>query len=418
LDWPDPSTAFPLGDGYFATATDTPSTVDELCAAITLRTAQGLAVYPQGGATSLDYGTPPRRPGAAIITRSLNHVIDYPAADMTITIEAGMTLAALQSVLAQQGQRLPLDAPQVEQATLGGIYATNSCGPRRYGWGRPRDLIIGVSFVTAAGRVVKGGGRVVKNVAGYDFPKLLTGSMGSLGVIVQMTLKVRPIPESYAFALVPFTRANDVAAALEALNTSGTRPVALELLNRPAAVHSDDPLRGAAEDWLLVIGFEGNTTEVSWQLDQLGKEHGSRKALYRDGEAGSSGLWSQLAEFPARSFGPVSFVANLRPSDVVDFAVQLDAARWAVQCHAGNGIVRAHLLSGVDLANLEPELAALRTAAVRSGGNLILARCPTEWKARLPVWGAPRADWPLMEQLHAAVDPDGVMNPGRFVGTI
>ena len=155
----------------------------------------------------------PGRPGVAIDTRSLGRVIDYPHADMTITVEAGITAAALRAVLAEQNQRLLIDVPQADRATLGGVFATNTSGPRRFGLGRPRDQIIGVSFVTSEGVVVKGGGRVVKNVAGYDFPKLLTGSMGTLGIITQMTLKVRPMPEASAIVWVPFDQPGDRSAA-------------------------------------------------------------------------------------------------------------------------------------------------------------------------------------------------------------
>src|SRR5262249_18731414 len=159
----------------------------------------------------------------------------YPFADMTITVQAGMTLSALRAILAEQHQRVLIDAPDPDRATLGGIYATNTAGPRRYGAGRPRDQIIGVSFVTSDGNIVKGGGRVVKNVAGYDFPKLLTGSMGPLGIISQVTLKVRPIPEASVIAWVPFAAPTRLAAALDQLNTSGTRPIALDLLNHSGA---------------------------------------------------------------------------------------------------------------------------------------------------------------------------------------
>ena len=163
--------------------------------------------------------------------RAISRLIDYPFADMTITVEAGMTLSALRAILAEQHQRVLVDAPDPERATLGGIYATNTSGPRRFAAGRPRDQIIGVSFVTSEGVVVKGGGRVVKNVAGYDFPKLLTGSMGTLGIITQLTLKVRPIPEASALVWVPFWNPKSLADTLDQLNTSGTRPVALEFLN-------------------------------------------------------------------------------------------------------------------------------------------------------------------------------------------
>src|SRR5262249_36061141 len=159
----------------------------------------------------------------AIDTTAICRLIDYPFADMTITAEAGMTLAALSEILASKQQRLLVEAPFPERATLGGIYATNTSGPRRFGAGRPRDQIIGVSFVTSDGTVVKGGGRVVKNVAGYDLPKLLTGSMGTLGIITQLTLKVRPIPEKSAIVWASFRSARAASEALDSLNVSDTR---------------------------------------------------------------------------------------------------------------------------------------------------------------------------------------------------
>ena len=215
-----PPTGGPIGDGRSALAEFRPLDVDRLCELVRDQVAAGHAIYPRGGGTAMDYGGIPSRPGVAVDTRSLDRLIDYPFADMTITVQAGMTLSALRAILAEQHQRLLVDAPIPDRATLGGIYATNTTGSRRFGTGRPRDQIIGVSFVTSEGAVVKGGGRVVKNVAGYDFPKLLTGSMGTLGIIVQLTLKVRPIPEASAIAWVPLTGPIAAAELLDRLNTS------------------------------------------------------------------------------------------------------------------------------------------------------------------------------------------------------
>src|SRR5262249_35551074 len=132
LTWPDDPSGGLLGDGRFATATERPETVEALCQVVRERVAQGLAIYPQAGGTALDYGGTPRAPGVAVNTRALNRVIEYPAADMTITVEAGITMAALRAVLAEQHQRLLIDAPLPDRATLGGVFATNTCGPRRF----------------------------------------------------------------------------------------------------------------------------------------------------------------------------------------------------------------------------------------------------------------------------------------------
>jgi glycolate oxidase FAD binding subunit len=379
--------------------------------------ALGRAIYPQGGKTALEYGGIPARPGVAVLTTALCRLIDYPFADMTITVEAGITLSALRAILAEHNQRVLIDAPFPDRATLGGIYATNASGPRRYGAGRPRDQIIGISFVTSQGIAVKGGGRVVKNVAGYDFPKLLTGSMGALGIITQVTLKVRPNPEASAIAWVTFGKWEDVALALEALNTSGTRPIALELLNAPAAraLARTVNLRGA--NAVLAIGYEDNESAVRWQVDRLQAELRGSDLTILDG-AGALPLWRAVTEFQGAEPGPVSVVANVRPSSVVSFVAGLDPQRWLAQAHAGTGIVRAHALGDWTGEWMSDQIERLRRTAVADGGNLIVSRAPTPWKERLRVWGEPRGDWAIGERVKAALDPHGAMNPGRFVGTI
>lgn len=416
MSWPIGATAFPLGDQRYAHDGVRPASVPELQEAVRAAVARGDAIYPQGGRTSLDYGGPPGRPGVAVDLRALDRVIDYPAADMTITVEAGITLASLQSALASEGQWLTLEAPHADEATLGGIYATNTCGPRRFGLGRPRDQIIGVSFVTSDGEVVKGGGRVVKNVAGYDFPKLLTGSLGTLGIITQMTLRVRPRPETSALALIQLHGPTVVSAALGRLNTSLARPVALELLNRAAAerVHQDLLPQG---DWLLVVGFEGTVESVGWQLAALGREVGANEfpVLFApDADA----VWTALTTFQDQPASALSFVASLRPSASIGFGASLPDEKWAVQIHAGNGIVRAHSLGSSRVEDFAKDVERLRGVAVEAGGNLTLSRCPAEWKERLGVWGAPRPDWEISRRVKHALDPIGALNPGRFVATI
>jgi glycolate oxidase FAD binding subunit len=404
----------PIGDGRSALADVRPEDVEPLRELVREHVTLGRAIYPRGGGTALDYGGIPRRPGVAVDTRSLDRLIDYPAADMTITVQAGMTLSAVRAILAEQHQRLLVDAPDPDRATLGGIYATGTTGSRRYGAGRPRDQIIGVSFVTSEGNVVKGGGRVVKNVAGYDLPKLLTGSMGTLGIIVQVTLKVRPIPEASAIAWVPLTGPVAAAELLDRLNTSATRPIALDLLNAPAARAIGQALGLSGEYPVLAIGFEDNADSVRWQIDRLRAEAGRPELIVVEGEQ-TSPLWEALNGFQAAEQGPVSFLANLRPSTVAGFVEGLDPGRWSVQSHAGNGIVHGHALGEWSLEEAVRTIEPFRDRAVREGGNLILSRCPTEWKERLRIWGEPRADWAIAERVRAALDPHGAMNPGRFV---
>jgi glycolate oxidase FAD binding subunit len=394
-----------------------PEDVEELCATVRDQVARGRAIYPQGGKTSLDYGGTPARPGVAISTTAISCLIDYPYADMTITVEAGMTLAAVSGILARQQQRLLVDAPFPDRATLGGIYATNTSGPRRFGAGRPRDQIIGVSFVTSEGVVVKGGGRVVKNVAGYDLPKLLTGSLGTLGIITQLTLKVRPIPERSAIVWACFKNLQAVSEVLDRLNVSETRPIAIDLLTRPAAQAIEVNRELPVGEIVLAIGYEESAPTVAWQLDRL-KSELKKSDFTIVSERETSSLWSGLIEFQAQAKSPLSFNANVRPSSVLSFLAGLDPSLWSAQAHAGSGIVRAHALGEWTLDQTLGQVAKLRRAAVADGGNLILSRCPLEWKDRLHVWGEPRSDWALSERVKAALDPHHAMNPGRFVGRI
>ena len=313
-----------------------------------------------------------------------------------------------------QGQRLGIEAPSADRATLGGIYATNANGPRRFGLGRPRDQIIGIRYVDPTGQIIKGGGRVVKNVAGYDLPKLLTGSMGTLGIIAELTLKVRPLPEASALAWIRFRRLADAVLAIDRLNTSGTRPIAIELLSSLAAREVGRAVELPVEDWVVVVGFEDNAASVAWQLDRLTIELGRTDLVFVQGEA-TAPLWSALVDVHAAELGPLTFLANLKPSAALGFVAGIDPARWAIQAHAGNGIVRGHWIGDGSLETIAPEIERLRAEAVHLGGNLTLPRCPTDWKAQLQVWGQPRGDWAISARIKQALDPNNLLNPGRFL---
>ncbi len=406
-------TPIPLGDGKFAVAIDHPTTVDELRNAVCVRLEQGQGIYPQGGCTSLNHGGVPSQPGVVISTTDLNRIIDYPYEDMTITVEAGTTLAEIDRVLSEHNQRLCLDAPESSRATIGGIYATNWTGPKRYGHGRPRDQIIGVSAIDGHGELIHGGGRVVKNVAGYDFPKLMTGSMGTLGIIAEITLKVRPRPEVREFLLVGMEQKN-LEKALTTLNTSRSRPVAIDLV-----CDSSASLIGGFSSgiWTLCLGLEGTAETVAWERERVIEELRPFVAepdsvSVRQGHEAQA-VHDRLVS-TARPDHRLGIQANIRPSTVAEFVGQLDQGTWSIQAHAGSGIVHAYLNPGHDPESRLIELQRLRTLAVESGGTMTIPLCPTEWKSRLKVWGDPRSDWPLMGRIQGAFDPKGLMNSGRL----
>ena len=385
------------------------------------------AMYPIGGATSLDYGLPAKTEGVGLALNGLRQVVDFPARDMTITVEAGITMQALAETLAQENLRLPIDVPYPDQATLGGVVATNSNGPRRFGQGTVRDYVIGISAVDGRGTPFKGGGRVVKNVAGYDFCKLLTGSLGTLGVITQVTLKLKPIPQSHC--LVGCSPV-DLAAAervLAGLINSATTPTAIELLAGPewSLDEYTDSLLSDKTRPALVISFEGTAAEVDWSVQQLQEE--LRSCDIFDSKcltAAAADQWlERLAAFPQQglpggSAPPLVLKANVIPSGTTKFIERVQALDPAamIQAHAGNGtvIVRLAEIPGGGIArdlvgNLDAVAAGLH-------GNVIMLANPSRTEmTHQSVWGGIDAPFNVMEAIKREFDPKNLLNPGRFI---
>jgi glycolate oxidase FAD binding subunit len=395
-----------------------PSSVAELAGIVHRAAAENQAVYPLGGQTMLNYGLAPVKPGLAVDVCNLCQVIDYPARDMTITVQAGITIARLQELLAAENQRLPIDVPQSHRATFGGALATNTSGPRRYGFGTLRDYVIGISAVNDQGQEIKAGGRVVKNVAGYDLCKLYVGSLGTLGIITQVTLKVKPCPEEQALAVLS-SDPDRLEQLLDQLHGSRTRPVCLDLLN-PGAIRS---LNRRVECslpegvWAAVVGFEDNRVAVAWQVQQLIQEIGTDWPVdVRVGRTAEP-LWHALVELGTLPDAILTFKANLLPHAVATFCRQVAAVaeETRLRAHAGNGIVIGHVVGDLTLARAQEMLKRLAEQATAASGNIVLLRCPAAWKQTLPVWGLPRADAVLMRAVKEKLDPQMIFNPGRFL---
>jgi glycolate oxidase FAD binding subunit len=377
-------------------------------------------LYPVGGRTALHFGCPAVETGVAVSTAKLTNVIDYPARDMTVTVEAGIRIDALAELLKQERQRLPIDVPQAHRATLGGIIACNAGGARRLGLGTLRDYIIGISAIDAQGVLYKAGGRVVKNVAGYDLCKVLTGALGTLGLVTQVTLKLRPIPESTQWLWAGFSRFAEIESVLERLLLSATRPVAMEVLDASAAAEIAAEARTTfpTDGPVLGLAFEGRAHEVAWQIEALQSElkpfNPRQVVITPNGE--TDGLWNALTEFEVTAEEPLTFKANLLPSRTMEFLELASREQISVQAHAGNGIVIGHLPDRVTTPQTAAAmLSPLRKFARQFHGNLIIVNSPEAWKQEIPTWGDPEPSWPLMLKLKEQLDPQDLLNRGRFI---
>ncbi|MFO0935204.1 MAG: FAD-binding oxidoreductase [Gemmataceae bacterium] len=377
-------------EGWGPVSIQRPGNVAQAGDAIRQAAAAGQAVYPIGGRTALGIGLPPRKPGLAIDLCGINSLVDYPAADMTVTVQAGMTVASLQSLLAREKQWLPVDLALPAQATLGGAVAVNAAGPRRLGYGTLRDYLIGISFLTDKGDEVKGGGRVVKNVAGYDLMKMQIGALGTLGIITQLTFKVRPLPEERALVILG-TSSQELAARLDTLHASNSRPIAVDVLNSPAAKSLG---LEANSDWIFLVGFEEKAVTVKSQIETLRAEWKADGEL-RTGDQASA-VWSALTEYPCRSTSKFVGKSGVLPSAVAARLLAANSPSVRLHAHALNGIIWTH----ADERTTQP-------------GN-IYTQAPAEGKTHEQVWGTPGSDWALKTHIKRTVDPGDLFNPGRL----
>jgi glycolate oxidase FAD binding subunit len=401
-------------DGVSATRRLAPASAAELAEALHAADLEGQAVAPVGGGTQLDLGMPPARLDVVIDTTALERVVEYEPADLTITVEAGIRFSRLQRLLAEQGQFLALDPPAEDGATLGGLIATNASGPLRFAYGTLRDLVLGMRVANPDGALTHAGGRVVKNVAGYDLNKLYIGSLGTLGIMVEVSLKLAPIPPASAALFARFADLDEARRLLDAVVRSPLAPLAIDLLGPGASKAAGLP--GERVIAFRVGGYPQAVERQMRDLFELLAQHGGQRV-----EAPET-AWDDLAS---------SRVAARRDSAVVcKAAVPLSASSALVtiletRFQGLDPIVWAHAGSGVAFVACAapPDPLVLREArrevgALGSNASLVIQRCPTEFKHALDVWGDPGSSLPLMRALKNKLDPHNTLNPGRYVGGI
>jgi glycolate oxidase FAD binding subunit len=386
-----------------------PATTEEAAEAMQGCARDRLRVAFVGGGTDLGVGAPPAGLDVVLRTGRLSRIVEHSPADQIVVAEAGLPLAALQRTLAVHGQRLALDPPFAEQATVGGVVAANAFGPRRTRFGTARDLIIGLSLVRADGTPARGGGKVVKNVAGFDLPRLFVGSLGTLGLITRVTFRLHPLPEASATVTVAHITGAQARAVVTATRDAQLDPSSVTLLLGQGGLR-------------LGVRFEGFGPGVRQQAERF---TGLLTALGLRGElldgAGAEAFWARHEA--ARTSGAVR-VRVAAPPSALQAAVERAIGPLAEGLGQGWAVLDPWIgcgFAGGGAADPVSAVAALtqaRRALVALQGTLTLAAAPPQVRAGFDPWGAPPASIEVMRRLKARFDPERRLAPGRLVGGI
>jgi len=447
-------------DGFMPAAVIFPKNTSEVSDIIKYANQNHLAVVPWGSGSKIRMGNPPEKLDLVVCTRRMNHMLDVDTQNLTITVEAGVKLRDIQARLATEEDRcylpledlnvasdeiicsdrshsgcfIPLDPPGSEKTTIGGVVAANASGPRRLLYNLPRDIILGVRFVTPQGSVPGSGGKTVKNVSGYDVSKLMVGSMGSLGIITEMTFRLMPLPEKMKTLLLGFSSFSAAHGFVQALLKTTLLPAAVETMN--AAEYDHLGFMGAPDfspgRFAVAIALEAFAPAV----DRMERE--AAQIAHNNGVLSSAvfsehqhlRFWlavsDQDSRLDGRYEGLIRAKVNCRISqwkDIVEFADSaLSAAkiRHTLRAHSGSGICLINLLMDKETDGLKPKavsfLEDLLQRSRKAGGNTVIQNAPTELKPKLKIWGETGSDFTAMKRLKNQLDPNGVMSPGRFVG--
>lgn len=403
-----------------------PDSAEKVAAILYCAAANDLAVIPSRNGTKLATGATPRRYDIALSLKEMNRVWHFEAADLTISLEPGMKFGDFQEFIGRNGLWLPLDPRGGARASMGGIIAANATGLLRQGFGGPRDMVLGLKIATTDGKIVKTGGRVVKNVAGYDLGKLIVGSHGSLGVIVEVNLKLYPKPPervTFAISVSALNQARDLRRSilrspLDALRLILLDSTAVDLLcsDRQSYTQPDREVR------IEVGGSNRVIQRCERELAQLASSVGASLERCEGAEA----EWNCISDLPAwlrQKYPDVVVLKAALPiaasEEFLSVAQQpVERIRLAGFAQVGVGIIHICVLPETLNADLDALVALLRITAGNLGGTLVVEHCPTEIKGRTDVWGPTGDDFEVMRKMKSVWDPKGILAPGRFVGGI
>jgi len=394
-----------------------PGSVEEASQVLRAAADDGLTVAFSGGGSKLGLGNPPERVDLLVSTERMDQVLEHAAGDLVVRAQTGVRLADLQQLLAPAGQWLALDPPE-PRATLGGVVAANASGPRRLRYGTVRDLIIGVTVVLADGTVARAGGKVVKNVAGYDLAKLFCGSLGTLGMVAEVIFRLHPVPAAAAVVTVALDASERVGQATRRLLRSALEPSAIEL---------------KLDEWgwpgRLTVVFEGIRPGVDAQAAAAAELLGQVGEAAVAGPGETDAALSQLGALPFEK-AELAFKATCPPAELPAVLGDLGGGQQRgggpVSAHAGTGIL--WLASGAREGDLRPDspfipglvrwIAETREGLAARGGSLVVVKAPLHLKRQVDAWGPAGDALGLMRRVKERFDPERRMSPGRFVGGI
>jgi glycolate oxidase FAD binding subunit len=400
-----------------------PETEEEIASILTYANDNGKKVIVEGGGTKKGFGGLIESADLILSMAGYKGVIEYAAGDLTMTVRAGTTFTELQTYLAQHGQKIALDPAKPDEATIGGIIAANESGPKRLGYGASRDNVIGLRIVYPDGIIIRSGGKVVKNVAGYDMNKLFIGSMGTLGVLTEVTLKLRPISKCESLVLVSFPgdEPADIRSFVIKILDSTLEPTSLELLDRALS----EKLTGVNQ-YTVAMSFEDVESSVRYQeetVQRMKPEH-SQLTIYEEDKAVQ--FWADFSQLGSDRHESTEVNATLKIGvvnlDVLHVLKECElleeSHRVGIEAHGGLG----HGLCSVHVTGIAEDVLSainkLRAAVAERGGYAIVKSLPFKERQQIKVWGEDPAYFCILQGIKAKVDPNSVLNYKRFVGGI
>ncbi len=424
-------------DGKKPKALITPGTIDEVSKVVALTNQEHLVVIPRGNGTKMGMGGIPKKIDIILSTHRLNRITDRDCENLTLSAESGLTLSEVQQGLAKigKGYFLPLDPPFTDKATLGGIVAANSSGPKRLLYGTARDMMIGAKAVFPNGDIVVSGGKTVKNVSGYDLCKLLIGSYGTLGILCEMTFKLLPLPEKEGTLLLSFATLEDADGFVRELRGSQLIPSSVEILNAMAVQKMKYPVSMPPNgNYLVAIGVEGVAESIDRQISEMseiGKKDGVLEAVTLDSDKHLA-FWIAVRDFSIGLTGEYPNMISLKSNFLMSKSGEMlggyekIAEGLGIDCafisHAGNGIMYFYILAGKNFRSKVDSfvdlIETLTAEAMKNEGSLVVESSPLSVKKKVDVWGRSRSDYLVVRRLKEQIDPGGTLNKGRFVGGI